>query len=31
MSKVTNAQLRECIQKALEERKKRKFVESIDL
>ena len=31
MSKVTNAQLRECIQKALEERKKRNFKESIDL
>ena len=31
MSKVTNAQLRDCIQKALEDRKKRKFVESMDL
>ena len=31
MSKVTNAQVREAIQNALNERKKRKFVESIDL
>ena len=31
MSKLSNAQVREAIQKMLEERKKRKFVESIDL
>ncbi len=31
MSKLNNARVRECVQKALEDRKKRKFVESIDL
>lgn len=31
MSKLSNAHVRECVEKALEERKKRKFVESIDL
>ena len=31
MSKVTNAQVREAIEKMLEQRKKRKFVESVDL
>lgn len=31
MSKITNAQVREAIQGALNDRKKRKFVESIDL
>ena len=31
MSKISNAQVREAIQKALTERKKRKFTESIDL
>ena len=31
MSKLTNTMVREAIQKALEERKKRKFTESIDL
>ena len=31
MSKITSAHMKECITKALEERKKRKFVESIDL
>lgn len=31
MSKITNAQVREVIQAALTDRKKRKFVESIDL
>ena len=30
-SKLSNAHVRECIEKALSERKKRKFVESIDL
>lgn len=30
MSKISNAQVREAIQNALQERKKRKFVESID-
>ena len=31
MRKISNAQVREAIQKALTERKKRKFTESIDL
>ena len=31
MSKITNTHLRNCIQNALEDRKKRKFTESIDL
>ena len=30
-SKLSNAHVRECIEQALSERKKRKFVESIDL
>ena len=31
MSKITNTQVREAIQAALTDRKKRKFIESIDL